>query len=253
MASLPELQAAFACAVLDAGGTDFLVGDAPALERRLAAYRRNVTGNWVHALRATYPVCERLVGGAFFLAAAHRYATERPSTVGDLNEYGRDFDAFLRDYPPAADLPYLAEVARLEWAVQECYYAADVTPADLAGLAALPEEERPAVRFAMAPAARRIDSAFPLARIWQAHQEADVPAIEFPPGPHHALAWRAGGRVLVDGLEPAEAGLFDRLAGGAALADALASVPQLADPSATLARLVLRGALTFTLPGGPGK
>ena len=75
----------------------------------------------------------------------------QPSPSGDLNDYGGAFADFLAAYPHAVELPYLADVARLEWLVQAVYYAADAGPADLSALAATPPERCGELRFALAP------------------------------------------------------------------------------------------------------
>ena len=128
MGELARLQADFLDAVVDPANA----GRAPALRagrigsaERLAVYRHNLHSNWRAALADTHPVVERLVGPAFFGEAARRYAIAHPSASGDLNRFGAGFARFLGAYEHARDLPYLADVARLEWAWHECFHAAD--------------------------------------------------------------------------------------------------------------------------------
>jgi hypothetical protein len=86
---------------------------------RIAIYRRTVFANYRNALAATYPVVKRLVGAPFFNTAVDSYVHAHPSASGDLNVYGDAFGDFLAAYPHAANLPYLPDVARLEWAIDE--------------------------------------------------------------------------------------------------------------------------------------
>ena len=137
---------------------------------RVAVYRRNVLANLAGALAATYPVVRRLVGDAFFDEAARRYALAVPSTSGDLNDYGARFDAFLAEYGPARDLDYLADVARLEWALHESDRAADAPPLDLAALSKVAPGGEGGVRLALHPAVRLVASAHPVLAIWEANQ-----------------------------------------------------------------------------------
>src|SRR5206468_117060 len=109
MPSLHEAQRQFAAA---------LAAMSP-LEPGLAVYRRNIAANYRNALGATYPVVKQLVGGDFFDHAVDQFTTAHPSRGGDLNEYGGEFPAFLRRFTRAASLPYLPDVAALEWAVDE--------------------------------------------------------------------------------------------------------------------------------------
>jgi hypothetical protein len=92
---------------------------------RMCVYRRALFANYRNALAATYPVVKRLVGAPFFDAAVDAFVDAHPATSGDLNLYGDTFGAFLSVYPPAASLPYLGDVAALEWAQDEANRAAD--------------------------------------------------------------------------------------------------------------------------------
>lgn len=169
---LRDLQAALAESLLNGDGTAAAhVRDGGLTrERRLEIYRHNVLSNLRGALRDIFPVVNRIVGEAFFLHAADRFIRETPSRSGDLNQFGREWPAFLAGYPHARELPYLPDVARLEWAWHECFHAAEAAPFDLARLAAVPAGEHPALGFVLHPAARLIASPYPLLPIWQVNQ-----------------------------------------------------------------------------------
>ena len=137
MPSLRELQGEFAATVF--GGEapyDLLMwcaGSHP--QRGLEAYRRSVLANLAAAVRTSYPVVGAIVGDAFLDTAARRYALARPSASGDLNAYGSDFGDFLASFAPADSLPYLPDVARLEWRVHSVYGREDAPPQNLSRLA----------------------------------------------------------------------------------------------------------------------
>src|ERR1700693_4340650 len=127
MPSLRERQRQFCAAVLATAGTSptfVLEGPASGAER-IAIYRRTMFTNYRNALGATYPVVQKLVGTFFFEAAVAEFVRACPSRSGDLNAYGDTFGVFLAGFPPAADLPYLGDVARLEWAIDEANRAED--------------------------------------------------------------------------------------------------------------------------------
>lgn len=190
-------------------------------QRRLEAYRRSIFGNLNAALLATYPVVANIVGLAFFREAARLYLASHPSLSGDLNELGGDFGDFLATYQPAAELPYLPDVARLEWLVQSVYYAADGGPADLSGLARIAPEEWGGLRFRVDPAHARLDSPWPLADIWRVNQPAYAGEMQVDfSQPCLALIYRRDGLVEVTSLSGGEAVLLDALAGGATLESA---------------------------------
>jgi uncharacterized protein len=225
MPSLLEQQREFAAALL-----------APAASSpRMAVYRANVHANWSGALAGAYPVARRIIGEAFFDAMTRDYARAFPSTSGDLHEYGARLALFLTAYAEAQDLPYLPDVARLEWLAHRAHYAADAAPFDLSR----PTEVR------LAPACALLESHWPLARIWEAHQEGGDPAaVDLQAGPDRVLVRRKGWRVTVSTLRPGEHRFLERLGAGlgAALEEAVAADVAF-DPRAALAFWVNEGVI----------
>lgn len=175
MPSLRELQQSFVAAVMapDGAAPAFAIAGSARADDRIGIYRNAVFANYRNALRASFPVVLRLVGEPFFNAAVDTFVQARPSVSGDLNVYGDTFGDFLEDYTHAAALPYLADVARLEWAVDEAQRAADSAPVPeeiLAALAAAPPARLPSTRLRLDPTCRLVASDFPILRIWQANQ-----------------------------------------------------------------------------------
>src|SRR5258708_2567383 len=117
----------------------------------LAAYRRNVFGNWSGALANAYPIVRKIVGGEFFDAMAREYAREHPSTSGDLNEFGARLPGFVAACPHTRDLPYLPDVARMEWLAPPAPHPPHPPPFDAKTPAAPPPENNPEVKFKLAP------------------------------------------------------------------------------------------------------
>lgn len=92
---------------------------------RFAVYRNNVIFSLIDALADSFPVVQMLVGETFFRAMAREFAYQYPPRSPVLAQYGADFPGFIGDFQPAASLPYLADVARLEYAYIQAYHAAD--------------------------------------------------------------------------------------------------------------------------------
>ena len=138
--------------------------------RRLEIYRHNVYTNLRGALKDIYPVILAIVGEAFFHHAADQFVKAHPSRSGDLNQFGGEWAAFLGSYAHAAELAYLPDVARLEWAWHRAFHAGDATRFDLARLAALPADEHANLRFRLHPTAQLLTSIFPVMRIWEVNQ-----------------------------------------------------------------------------------
>ena len=224
MDSLPA--AAFASALLDPlrptpPGLRTWNGSHP--ERRFNVYRNNVVVSLIGALATTFPVTQALVGAEFFRAMARNYISQSPPASPMLADYGGTLPDFIRRYAPACELPYLADVARLEHMRVLAYHAADATPlgadafhsllADPDGLLAL--------RLQLHPACRWLRSAHPVVSLWAAHQgAADLSRIDLARA-EDALVIRPALEVKVLSLPLGGVELLDALSDGASLAEAV--------------------------------
>jgi hypothetical protein len=174
MQSLRETQRRFVEAVFSPEAPiDFVAGSPTFARDRMVIYRRTIFANYHKALSASYPVVKRLIGAPLFHAAVEAFAHVHPSRSGDLNIYGESLGEFLATYPPVADLPYLADVARLEWAIDEAHRASEATCAPesvLAALAVASPDRLPALRLRLEPSCRLVASPSPILRIWQTNQ-----------------------------------------------------------------------------------
>ena len=125
MPSLRELQLGFARAVFGSAAAhdtpQLRAGTLPA-EDRLGIYRTSVFLNYTRALGATYAAVQALIGPGCFSQLAAAFVRAAPSRSGDLNRYGAGFAGFLQTAPVVADLPYLPDVARLEWCMDEAFH-----------------------------------------------------------------------------------------------------------------------------------
>ena len=185
-------------------------------------YRNTVYGNLQSALGLAYPVIRHLVGDAFFAVASIRYIESHPSTSGNLHDYGAHFGAFLDSFPPAQALPYLPDVANLEWACHLAYFAADAGPLDVASLARTDPGHRENLRFLVNPACHIVRSSFPVVEIWQAHQPG-MPedfSIDARENPQIALVSRKNDLVRVEALKAAEAQWLEDIRSGIPLGQA---------------------------------
>lgn len=137
-------------------------------KRRFDVYRNNVVVGLIEALRATFPAVDRLVGTAFFGAAANVYLETEPPRSPLLFRYGGTFGNFLDAFPPAASVPYLGDVARLEWVRLEAYHAENRQPIVIEGLATVPEAEVGKATFELHPSLALIKSPWPVFSLWAA-------------------------------------------------------------------------------------
>jgi len=219
-------QQLFADALLD-GGSDlttqalahFKSGHS---EHRFALYRGNQSVNWHKTLAAAYPVMLALVGEEFFGGLARAYGRAQPSDNPDLNHFGARFAAFLRDFPHAAQLPYLPDLAALEWAVHRAYYAPAADGLSAAQLAAIAPDQVEEARFRLHPAVQLLSSEWAVTPLWLAHQPDS--GVAFPDtmhAPSHALVARPQWQAVLLPLDVASHAALQVLAQGATFGAAL--------------------------------
>ena len=158
-------------ASLSARDTGLFAGDDALVERRLAIYRGNVVGAASKALAAACPVIEQIVGEEFFFGLARAHLRECPSTSGNLYDFGEHFADFLARFEPAREFPYLADLARVEWAVHRAGLAGDVGLIDMGRLAALSGSQQARLRWRVAPVTAIVVSSHPVVRLWTLHQD----------------------------------------------------------------------------------
>ena len=214
MPSLRELQLRFAHSVT--------APRAPA-DPRISIYRNNIDSNVRAALAATYRVTRRHAGAGLFDAAARGYAAVSPPVCGDLNVYGDGFPDFIAGCEAGVRLPVLADLARLEWALDEAQRAAHapIEPsAVLDRLAAISTTARmPVLR--LHPSCRLLDLRHPAMRTWQAYQRDDLPPVDVAATTRERLlVRREGARNSVERMRRGEFEWLHACSAGATLEEA---------------------------------
>lgn len=139
--------------------------------RRFNVYRNNVVASLIEALRTSFPVAERLVGEEFFKATARAYIDHEPPRSPLLFLYGESFGDFLDNFPPAASVPYLGDIARLEFARLDAYHAEDKAPMAIDALSGLPPDQLGEVKFRLHPSMTLLSSRWALFSIWAASSD----------------------------------------------------------------------------------
>ena len=250
MPSPSEREGAFATALLAADPTPpaGVVGpDGGPAPRRFAVYRNNVAAALVATVELAFLAVRRIVGDEFFKAMALAFVRAEPPRSAVLLDYGATFPDFIARFAPAASLPYLPDVARLEWAWREAYHAADAVPLAPAALGTVPEAALGAIRFTPHPSLRLVRSRFPMLAIWRMNtSDPEVGAVDFSRA-EDALIVRPGAEVEVRLVPPGGAAFVAALGAGQTLMEAAATA-QAADGrfdlAGNLAGLLLAGAFT---------
>jgi hypothetical protein len=195
--------------------------DVPA--RRFAVYRNNVVAGLAKALKSRFPVVEKIVGEEFFKAMARLFVKAEPPRSPLLADYGDGFPAFIAGFEPARELPYLADVARLEAARTRAYHAADALPLGADQFAKLESLGIGDIRVATHPSVEIVRSPYPIVTIWAMNSGEQVLAPIENWRREDALVVRPYLEVQVRSLPRGGAAFLLALAAGRPLSEAVAA------------------------------
>lgn len=214
-------------------------------EQRFAVYRNNVVVSLVDALAATFPVVQALVGEEFFRAMAGVFVRAHPPSSRILAWYGAELPDFIDRFEPAASLPYLADVARLEMARVRAYHAADVAalPSEALQAAWANPDQLARLRLGLHPSVQVLASRYAVFSLWAAHQGTLDLADVDPYQAETALLYRHAMEVDAMAVSPATGQFIRALLQGESLL-AAASVDNDLNLPATLAHLIRLQLLT---------
>ncbi len=119
----------------------------------------------------------------------------------------------------------LADIARLEWLIQNALLAAEHAPLDLTKLAAVEETAYDELCFELHPTLRLFSSPYPALRIWQANANSDAEpeSIDLDSGGDRIAVMRSRLQLTVHQLSPGEQALLGALRRGTPFAAAVAA------------------------------
>ena len=214
-------------------------------------YRNNVRHAHVGALSAIYPAIRALVGEDYFDGLAARYANARPPVSAVLAGYGAGFSKYLTSRSELSRVPFLPDVARLEWAMNEAFHAHSsfsLAPDEVAQLFA-----GSAVDFDLVASARLLVLDHAALEIRAAALEGDAETIAaLATAGQRLIVFRVDGAVTAEPLSPGEHAFLRRLSGGFPLDRAIAAAFELESefiPAEAIGRLLHLG--VFAAPAYP--
>jgi hypothetical protein len=217
-------------------------------QSRFAVYRNNVLSSLINAMADNYPVVAQLVGEEFFRGMAGVYAQSAPPRSPVMSDYGDDFAGFIEQFEPAACVPYLADVARLERLRVQAWHAADAEP--MAAERIVEALSSPTLtrhlKIGLHPSLRLLQSPFAVVAIWAAHQQKP-PVVFEPHAAQNALVLRNGLEVEVFAISHGAHEFITSLQQGLSLTAAIEAASDL-DLEPTLASLIRHQAITHLLP-----
>lgn len=236
MLPLRELQLRFAAALAPAAATDpallALVSAPGALApaQRLEIYAGMYRARLVDVLREDYPRTLAHLGDDAFRAQVERYVAQHPSTHPSVRHLGSRFADFLARQGAAP--PWLADLARLEWARVEVFDAPDAEPLRLADLKSVSPADWPALRLRPIPACLVLESPWPVHELWTAGDVDSSRPLPDGPRPTAIRVWREGFSVSHVAMGEVEHQAFMLLRRGEAFSQLCAALEDRLEPDA---------------------
>lgn len=134
----------------------------------LAAYRGNGRAHACNALRVQFPTVLAMLGTEPFDGLCAHYWRACPPRRGDLAWVGEELPAFIETLETLAEWPWLADCARLDWAV---WRIAGTAPANFSedDLRRLVDGDPATLVLRLSPGVRRLPSAWPIVTLHEAH------------------------------------------------------------------------------------
>jgi len=210
---------------------------------RLGIYRNNTLFVLTDILAGTYPVIQKLVGAGFFKTMARHYISEYPQSAGNRHSFGAALSIFLARYEPALSLPYLPDIAAIEWAYFHAMLAMDAVVISAQELGQMLAAQGN-YTLQLHPSVRLANQTYNSLEIWQSQQQESDSAVTLQRRPHQLLIWRdQTDAVCILPVSKDMAALLIHCQRGAGLAQALS---ELNDPAAIqleFARLLSAGVI----------
>ena len=172
--SLEKLQNDFIAAFFSTNSQDaasHVKGDESlSAEQRIGIYRGSVHGILTQALEQTFPVCKMLLGEKFFNAMCDVFIDQHPPSSPFFADFGATLASFLDTFEPAKPVPFVADMARLEWLRKQAWQTKLEPASDFTQLMETPEADYATLTFSLNPSLQLFQSNYRIDLLWNAHQ-----------------------------------------------------------------------------------
>lgn len=181
-------------------GTDKVPADV-----RLAVYSNAYAGRLIEALEANFPAVAKLLGDTDFRELATEYIAAHDSRFFSIRYYGHALTQFLATNARYRPVPFLADLARWEWMMNEVFDAADAEALEMEALAYKSPGDWGAMRFSFHPSVRSLALHWNAPQVWKAlTEDADRPRASVSREATTWLLWRNDLKEFFRPLTPAE-------------------------------------------------
>jgi hypothetical protein len=211
--SLVQLQRDLQAHVLD--GSDDIEADIGSTElvlvstsTRLAIYSDAYRLRLIEALESNYPVLAELLGADQFSSLARTYIDTHPSQHYSIRWFGHRLTEFLNG--SYANQPWLAELARWEWATAHAFDAADAASLTQADMATLAPDAWAQLMLRASPSLTHLQLNSNIVAIVKAAAGEKLPEPQSSPTTEWCI-WRQDLQVRYRSLDSVEAKIVDAL------------------------------------------
>jgi hypothetical protein len=255
--SLAESQTIFRQAIAQApeAETPSMLTAPRGAAERFAIYRRHHRESLTRHIRGRFPTVEWLVGTPRMMDVATTFVGQTPPSAPCMAEYGLAFAEHLASSSIGQDLPYLTDLALLDWHLGDVAVAIDLPAVPISDLAQVNPDSLPDLTFRLQPGLRYLQSDWPVDDLVRVRLSERAPEqLSFAPMPVAVEIRGARGRFSLSRLSPAALCFRATLAETAPLGDAMQGALDTEaafDASAGLGSLFSEGLVTaFHLPKG---
>lgn len=195
------------------------------VENRWHIYSSGYHTRIIEAIENDYPATLRIMGAGPFGSLVHRYLDKHPPRAFDLRYAGELLSSFLRHDPVVTELPFLPDLAWLEWLLAEAFVAGDAVPLLWSDLQAMDPEAVSELRLALNPGTFVIRSSWPLLDIWRLkdNNEGQI-SLDVVGRPSVVLVFRSGLKALCRNIEELDARIVEAAEAGASLEEIQAAL-----------------------------
>ncbi len=142
---------------------------------RLGIYSNAYRSRLHEALTVSYSALEHYLGYESFETLCYAYIDAHPSEFRSLRWFGDQLPTFLEHHLPYNALPYLAELAQFEWAMDLAFDAAGLRVIQLEDMQNIPHDAWLNMRLQVHPSVHRLDLSWNVVQIWQAIADEKIP------------------------------------------------------------------------------
>ena len=194
---------------------------------RLAIHLEGYPARIASSLAEAFPAFANILGDGSLAKLTDRFIECDLSPERNLNRIGRTLPGFLESDPLTREVPFLPDLAALEWAIFECFHSESGRDLDPAAIGDYSLDDWARIRITFRPGTAVVNSAWPIRVLWLT-RDLDRSEIDVDLGdrPEQVLVYRVGLSVETRSIDPLEAHALERLLDGAHLSEVMTELSE---------------------------